>query len=232
MRPAPAHRNPSSMQTSAPALSGGGFELLGRMRGERRRESGSVAAQRQSRLAERRLLRAAQSGDTDAQEELFRRHWRPMYRAAYLVVQDAAAAEDVAQEAFLAAIRSLDRFDLRRPLGPWLHRIAVNRAIDVIRARELRREVSGDAVGDSGRARAPDLPDPRAVQNPPLDDQLTAAIAALPVEQRAIVVMRYLLEYTPGEIARALELPRGTVNSRLRRGLDRLAATLTPEEES
>jgi RNA polymerase sigma-70 factor (ECF subfamily) len=148
------------------------------------------------------------------------------------VVRDAAAAEDVAQEAFLAAIRSLDRFDLRRPLGPWLHRIAVNRAIDVIRARELRREVSGDAVGDSGRARAPDLPDPRAVQNPPLDDQLTAAIAALPVEQRAIVVMRYLLEYTPGEIARALELPRGTVNSRLRRGLDRLAATLTPEEES
>jgi RNA polymerase sigma-70 factor (ECF subfamily) len=51
-------------------------------------------------------------------------------------------------------------------------------------------------------------------------------MSSLPVEQRAVVVMRYLLEYTPGEIARALELPRGTVNSRLRRGLDRLAAEL------
>jgi RNA polymerase sigma-70 factor (ECF subfamily) len=53
-----------------------------------------------------------------------------------------------------------------------------------------------------------------------------AALAALTPEHRAVVVMRYVLEYTPGEIARALELPRGTVNSRLRRGLDALEATL------
>jgi RNA polymerase sigma-70 factor (ECF subfamily) len=56
-----------------------------------------------------------------------------------------------------------------------------------------------------------------------------AALGALPVEQRAVVVMRYLLDYTPGEIAKALELPRGTVNSRLRRGLDSLAAGLSSE---
>ena len=49
---------------------------------------------------------------------------------------------------------------------------------------------------------------------------MLGALAALPPEQRAVVVLRYLLDYTPGEIARLLELPRGTVNSRLRRGLD------------
>ncbi|HEX3362175.1 MAG TPA: sigma-70 family RNA polymerase sigma factor, partial [Solirubrobacterales bacterium] len=58
------------------------------------------------------------------------------------------------------------------------------------------------------------------------DPDLTAALAALDPEQRAAIVLRYLLEYTPGEIARMLGLPRGTVNSRLRRGLDQLAGTL------
>ena len=61
-------------------------------------------------------------------------------------MHDATAAEDVAQEAFLAAVRALDRFDRRRPFGPWLHRIVVNRAIDYARARELRREVADAGI--------------------------------------------------------------------------------------
>src|SRR5437588_608982 len=57
-------------------------------------------------------------------------------------------------------------------------------------------------------------------------DELAAAVASLGVEQRAVIVLRYLLDYTPGEIAELLDLPRGTVNSRLRRGLDRLGEVL------
>jgi RNA polymerase sigma-70 factor, ECF subfamily len=134
-------------------------------------------------------------------------------------VHDSAAAEDIAQEAFLSALRALPRFDRSRPLRPWLHRIVVNRAIDWARARRLRREVDAEA-----------LPEPAA---PPLDPGLGAfgaALAGLTPDHRAVIVMRYLLELTPGEIAAALELPRGTVNSRLRRGLDALGGVLEEEQ--
>jgi len=79
---------------------------------------------------ERAWVRDAQRGSAAALEQLFRSHWARAYRAALLVVGDAAAAEDIAQESFLAAVRALDHFDRRRPFGPWLHRIVVNRAID------------------------------------------------------------------------------------------------------
>ncbi len=163
-------------------------------------------------MAERAWIRGAQRGSAPELEALFREHWPRAYRAAYLVVHDAAAAEDIAQEAFLAAVRNLDRFDRRRPFGPWLHRIAVNRAIDWTRARSLRAEAEEHDVA------APERAEP--------DERMLPALASLDPEQRAVIVLRYLLEYTPGEIAELLDLPRGTVNSRLRRGLDKLKEQL------
>jgi RNA polymerase sigma-70 factor (ECF subfamily) len=167
------------------------------------------------RVGEPALVRAAQRGSAEAFAELFRRHWPRAHRAAWLVVHDATAAEDVAQEAFLAAVRSLDRFDRGRPFAPWLHRIVVNRAIDYARARELRREVAG-GEHEAATADASDAP----------SEDVLAALAALAPEQRAVIVLRHLLGFTPGEIAKALGLPRGTVNSRLRRGLDELQAAV------
>ncbi len=160
-------------------------------------------------MAERAWIRGAQRGSVADLERLFREHWPRAYRAAHLVTGDAAAAEDIAQEAFLAAVRNLDRFDRRRPFAPWLHRIVVNRAIDWTRARKLRAEVElGDWVP------GPPAPEP--------EGGALSRIAELAPEHRAVVVLRYVLEYTPGEIAELLDLPRGTVNSRLRRGLDRM----------
>jgi RNA polymerase sigma-70 factor (ECF subfamily) len=164
-------------------------------------------------------VRDAQRGSGDALEKLFRAHWPRAYRAALLVVGDAAAAEDIAQESFLAAVRSLDRFDRRRPFGPWLHRIVVNRAIDFTRARRLRREIDLERIVEPAGAER-EL-DSRA-------EEIAVALSSLGPEQRAVIVLRYLLEYTPGEIAEILGLPRGTVNSRLRRGLDRLEEGLEP----
>jgi RNA polymerase sigma-70 factor (ECF subfamily) len=162
---------------------------------------------------ERARVRGAQRGSVSDLEALFRLHWPRAHRAAYLVTHDAAAAEDIAQESFLAAIRALDRFDRRRPFGPWLHRIVVNRAIDWTRARRLRGEVE---LVDT-------LPAPPAAE---AEGETFAALARLSPEHRAVIVLRYLLDLTPGEIADALDLPRGTVNSRLRRGLDALGDEL------
>jgi len=163
---------------------------------------------------ERAWVEAAQAGSASAVEALFRLHWPSAYRAAYLVVHDGAAAEDIAQEAFLAALRRLNRFDRSRPFGPWLHRIVVNRAIDWVRARRLRAEA--------------ELPDTFAAEDVvELSDATVAALAALAPEHRAVIVLRHLLGYTPGEIAELLDMPRGTVNSRLRRGLDQLEETVT-----
>jgi RNA polymerase sigma-70 factor (ECF subfamily) len=180
---------------------------------------------RASQASERSLIDAARGGSDRAVEELFRRHWPKTHRAAYLIVRDAAAAEDIAQEAFLSALAALDRFDRRRPLAPWLHRIAVNRAIDWSRARTLRREVAAsepllDAAGSAAPAQE------RVGTAAAIED----ALAELSPEHRGAVILRYLLEYTPGEIARMLELPRGTVNSRLRRGLDQLGELLGEED--
>ena len=118
-------------------------------------------------------------------------------------------------------MRALDRFDGRRPFAPWINRIVVNRAIDHSRSRALRREV-GAELAESAEA-------PAAEER--ISDDLMRALAALGAEQRAVVVLRYLLDWTPGEIARALSIPRGTVNSRLRRALDRLAAELEEGDE-
>jgi RNA polymerase sigma-70 factor (ECF subfamily) len=169
------------------------------------------------RATDAALVRAAQRGSERAVDELFARHWPDAYRTALLIAHDRAAAEDIAQEAFLSALRALPRFDRSRPLRPWLHRIVVNRAIDWARARRLRREVDVDAVAEVA---APEELDPAGL------GELGAALRRLSPEHRAVVVMRYLLELMPGEIAEALDLPRGTVNSRLRRALDALGERL------
>jgi RNA polymerase sigma-70 factor (ECF subfamily) len=164
--------------------------------------------------AERAAVRGALRGDAAALDALFAAHWPAAYRAAYLIVRDTHAAEDIAQEGFVAAVRALERFDRARPFGPWLRTIVARRAIDATRARALRREVEATPLAYvEADEPAPLLPEP----------ELLAAIAALPEDQRIVVVLRHLLELTPSEIAGVVGVPRGTVNSRLRRGLDALS---------
>ena len=106
----------------------------------------TLAAVRRTRPApmphrsERSLIAGALAGSEVDLEKLFRRHWTRAYRAAFLIVHDHAAAEDIAQEAFLSAVRHIDRFDRQRRFGPWLGAIVANRAIDWARARAARRE--------------------------------------------------------------------------------------------
>jgi RNA polymerase sigma-70 factor (ECF subfamily) len=183
----------------------------------RRSRAGCVRAR-----SERALIRGAAAGSEDDLAQLFRRFWPRAYRIAFLIAHDHAAAEDIAQEAFVQAVRRLDRFDRRRRFAPWLGAIVANRAIDWTRARAARRE-SGSEPPEP--VAPPDAPTGR------YSEEVMAALATLTPEHRAVVVLRYVLEYTPSEIAGALDLPRGTVNSRLRRGLDALKTQLTESGE-
>ena len=186
--------------------------------------AGSGLAARGDRVASPRLgddvlVAEARAGSANAIRALVHRHWRSVHRTAYLIVGDSAAAEDVAQESMLAALAALDRFDETRRIGPWLNRIAVNNALKWIRSATRRREVSAELVDLEGSAG-----DESARRE--ISDELFTALTALEPAQRAVVVLRYLLECTPGEIAEVLDVPRGTVNSRLRRALDRLGEEL------
>src|SRR3989440_12647580 len=93
-----------------------------------------------------KLAELARTGSRDAAAELFSRHWRPAWRAAYAITGRRELADDVAQDAFERAFAALGRFDERRPFGPWLHRIVVNRCVDLLRSE--RRLVGGDAELD------------------------------------------------------------------------------------
>jgi RNA polymerase sigma-70 factor (ECF subfamily) len=181
----------------------------------------AAGADRVRSRSERALIAGVLAGSEADLEALFRRHWRRAYRAAFLITHDHAAAEDIAQEAFLAAIRRLDRFDRRRRFEPWLSAIVANRAIDWLRSRAARHETGHEPSALVVAGAAP----PTAYS-----EEVLAALATLSPEHRAVVVLRYVLEYTPGEIARVLELPRGTVNSRLRRALDALKNDLREVE--
>ena len=196
--------------TSAPEPVPGGADSLVAT-GRPRPAPVAVGVSRVRARSERSLIAGALAGREADLEALFNRHWPRAYRTAFLIVHDHAAAEDIAQEAFLAAVRRLDRFDRRRRFGPWLSAIVANRAIDWVRARSARHETGHEPAEPAA------APEPQSRE---YSQAVLAALAALSPEHRAVVVLRYVLEYTPGEIARALELPRGTVNSRLRRGLD------------
>ena len=129
----------------------------------------------------------------------------------------------------MAALRHLERFDSRRPLGPWLNRIVVNRSIDWTRTNRLRAEVHADPWAEGAADVNPGASPPNEAE---VSDRLMAVLAALSVERRAVVVMRYLLDYTPSEIAAALDLPTGTVNSRLRRALDELGSAYVEDTDA
>jgi RNA polymerase sigma-70 factor, ECF subfamily len=159
------------------------------------------------------LVLAAKRGSREALGQLFDRHWQRVWRAAYSTTGDRELANDAAQDAFLRAASALHRFDHRRPLEPWLVRIAVNRAIDLVRAR--RRVVAED-----------EAPEAFGFDPPLADEELQDALDRLGPERRAVIALHYWLDYTTPEIADVLGVPIGTVNSRLARALRDLRLTL------
>jgi RNA polymerase sigma-70 factor (ECF subfamily) len=164
------------------------------------------------------LATAAKKGSPRAVELLVGRYWQRAYRSAFLVVGEAAEAEDVVQDSLIKALRSLRRFDEKRPFEPWFFRIVVNTAKDSLRRSER----------DARRDRAVAFEASRQSSQAP-DDALARAILELPPDHRLVVVARFLLGYSTDEIAELAGIPRGTAGSRLRRALDSLKERMEQE---
>jgi RNA polymerase sigma-70 factor (ECF subfamily) len=154
-------------------------------------------------------------GDISGLGALVERYQVRAVRTAYLITQDASLAQDVVQEAFLSAYRGIGKFDARRPFAPWFMRAVVNGAIKATRRGryELLPDDADEETDDSfiDDALSPD----DAVEAAALEQAVWEAMAALPPERRAVIVLKFYLELSEAEMAEQLEIPAGTVKSRL-----------------
>lgn len=175
--------------------------------------------------AEADLVAKARGGNLFAFEEIVRRHQRRVYAVALRVVRRHDVADDVVQEAFLRAWRSLDRFDTARPFGPWIARIAANLAISHVRSPEAREQELPEGYAEMASASTGPLD---GVLGSEAQQVLETALQALSPEQRAVFVLRVNEEMPYRDIAEALGISMGTVMSRLSRARERLRAALAP----
>jgi RNA polymerase sigma factor (sigma-70 family) len=175
------------------------------------------------------LIERARHGDHEAYAALVRSHQDVVFRTAYLITRSAVDAEDVTQEAFIKAYRALSTFRQGAPFRPWILRIAANEARNRRRAIGRRLEVSADAPVelDGGLAppREPADPDATPEERALAGERreiLLAALGRLDEDDRLVIAYRYFFDLSEAEMSQALDVPRGTVKSRLSRALARL----------
>ncbi len=181
--------------------------------------------------AEARLIFDAVHGDQAAWEVLMRMHQEPVFRFAYLMCGDPDEADDIAQETFIRAFRALERFDLDRPMRPWLLSIAANLAHN--RYRSLSRYLN--ALKSLGRSEtvAQELAAHERVEEIGEGhwqaQSLRQAVQRLGDKDRQIIYLRYFLELSTEEVAIIIGIPTGTVKSRLHRAVNRLREIIERE---
>ncbi|HSD84401.1 MAG TPA: RNA polymerase sigma factor [Anaerolineae bacterium] len=167
------------------------------------------------------LMARAQRGDVSAYEQLVQQYEQLAFRAAYLITHEEHEAADAAQDAFLRAYRALGSFKLGQPIRPWLLRIVTNTALNRIQAAQRRERMNErytrQVILEDGHFTIEGLAVKREQQQ-----RLIAAVGQLKPDQQALIALRYFLELPEAEVAAALNIPRGTVKSRLHRTLARL----------
>ncbi len=170
------------------------------------------------------MVAAAQGGDRNALDQLLRRHYDRIHAVCRRVAGSTRDGDDACQEALIKIVRNLPRFDGRSSFGTWAYRIATNASLDELRKRNRRPGLA--AVDDQATM---DVADPKATQR--LEDigdrlLLDDALAALADDLRAAVVLRDVANLDYSEIAEVLDIPVGTVKSRISRGRAALARGL------
>lgn len=172
------------------------------------------------------LVAAAQAGSRDAMDRLLRRHYDRIWAICRRIAANEADAADATQEALLLIVRRIDTFDGRAKFSTWSHRVATNACLDELRRRK-RRPSPGliDDDPDDDRVTV----DPGPAHDSQVTDRIDidAALAEVPDEFRAPLVLRDLIGHDYAEISEILGIPPGTVRSRIARGRARLATLLS-----
>ncbi len=182
------------------------------------------------------LVEAARSGDAAAMDQLLRRHYDRAHAVCRRIAGSTRDADDAAQEAMIRVVRNIDKFDGRSAFGTWVYRIATNTALDELRKRKRRPQLhmvdEGETERLGGRPEAVDEFAHRHVDDVADRVTINAALAELPDDFRAAVVMRDVGDLDYAEIAAALDIPVGTVKSRIARGRRMLVDKLGNQDRS
>ncbi len=182
--------------------------------------------------SDRASVARACDGDGEAFRSLVERHSRYVFNVAYRMTGSAQDAEDIVQEAFLKAYRQLSRFEARSDFRTWLHRIAVNCSIDLIRTRR-HREVGQDLsnLEDAGGAE----PAPAGMAGPDrlmfsaeIRERVTAGLAQLTIAERAAFTLRHVEGLPIREVAEALGLKTEAAKNSIFRAVRKMRAALEP----
>jgi RNA polymerase sigma-70 factor (ECF subfamily) len=176
------------------------------------------------------LIRNCQRGEKSSFKTLVDRYKDRVYNTAFRIVGNAHDAEDVAQETFIAAYRSIGSFDLSRKFAPWLLKIATNLSIDHLRRKRPTTvpldSLEANAVDVSSSLRYGNADPLQAAETSELCQLAEKLISRLPPKYRAAITLYYTEDLTYGEIAGALDIPMGTVKTYLHRGREILKTQL------
>jgi RNA polymerase sigma-70 factor (ECF subfamily) len=168
------------------------------------------------------LVSAAQAGDRDALDALLRRHHDRLFALCRRIMGNQADALDATQEALIALVRGLPRFDGRAAFTTWSYRVATNTCLDELRRRRRRpdpvRPEDDERTGYDASSGSPRVDD-QIADRMTIDD----AMQRIPIEFRAAVILRDVCTLDYAEIAEVLDIPPGTVRSRIARGRALLA---------
>lgn len=177
------------------------------------------------------VIARARAGDQAAFRDLVDRHGRAVFRVAYRVTGRVEDAEDVVQETFLKAFRQLDRFEARANVRTWLHRIAANCAVDLLRARPTR-ELPEESTALDARERSDDraqmLPAERGVLGAQISARMARALELLTATERAAFTLRHFEGCSIDEVSRALGLGASAAKHSIFRAVRKMRRELQP----
>ena len=181
---------------------------------------------------DRALVAQAQGGERAALDELLRRHYDRIYAICRRIAGNEADAADATQEALLAIVRGLPKFDNRAAFTTWSYRVATNACLDELRRRKRRPTPALVDEHDGWVEQNTDDPQPAFDEQIAVRDEVQAALNQLPEEFRAPVVLRDCAGLDYAAIAETLGIPPGTVRSRIARGRKKLAELMNHGNQS